>query len=90
MEPAPRRPDAVRPVNAWLFFSDDSPVVHRGLAAADWRTGEMRVTGLLSDGARIRRADEQRCRWSSRGWPKAGVRFFPQLTPLSLTPPVVH
>jgi hypothetical protein len=49
----------VWPVNAWLFFATDSL---RGSFAAelsgslDWRAGQMRVTGLVSDGAR-------------RGWP---------------------
>ena len=49
------RDDEVWPVNAWLFFSADD---YRNSFAAElsgrmnWTTGEMRVTGLVSDGAR--------------------------------------
>ena len=51
------------PVNAWLFYTADDL---RGSFAAelsgsmDWRTGEMRVTGLVSDGARLGLPLEQR------------------------------
>jgi hypothetical protein len=51
------------PVNAWLFYSADN---YRASFAAEvsgsmnWRTGEMRVTGLVSDGFRMGAAVEQR------------------------------
>ena len=53
----------VWPVNAWLFYSADD--LRASFAAElsgsmDWRTGEMRVTGLVSDGRRIGLPVEQR------------------------------
>jgi hypothetical protein len=50
------RQKPIWPVNAWLFFSaDDSPGSFTAelSGSMNWRTGEMRVTGLVSDGARI-------------------------------------
>jgi hypothetical protein len=53
------------PVNARLSFAADDP---RASFAAElsgtmnWRTGEMRVAGLVSEGARLRTALEQRLR----------------------------
>jgi hypothetical protein len=63
-DPADRRMP-VWPVNVWLFFSGDDLL---GSFAAElsgtmnWRTGEMRVAGLVSDGARRDTALEQRMR----------------------------
>jgi hypothetical protein len=53
------------PVSVWLFFSADD---YRSSFAAElsgsmnWNTGEMRVTGLVSDGNRIDSPLEQRMR----------------------------
>jgi hypothetical protein len=61
-DPADRRMP-IWPVNVWLFFSADDL---QGSFAAElsgtmsWRTGEMRVAGLVSDGARRDTAVEQR------------------------------
>jgi hypothetical protein len=55
----------VWPVNAWLFFSADD---YRTSFAAElsgsmnWRTGDMRVTGLVSDGHQRDSPVEQRMR----------------------------
>jgi hypothetical protein len=63
-DPADRRMPTW-PVNVWLIFSADDP---RGSFAAElsgtmsWRSGEMRVAGLVSDGARRDAAVEQRMR----------------------------
>jgi hypothetical protein len=68
MEYAGRRAErghSVWPVNAWLFYAAEDP---RASFAAelsgsmDWRAGEMRVTGLVSDGARLGLPLEQRLR----------------------------
>jgi hypothetical protein len=53
----------VWPVNAWLFYSADD--LRASFAAElsgsmDWRSGELRVTGLVSDGARAGIPLEQR------------------------------
>lgn len=72
------------PVNAWLLFAAADP---RSSFAAElsgsmnWRTGEMRVTGLVSDGARRDAAVEQRMRVQPPGL--AGivrVVFHPRLS----------
>ncbi len=60
--PAGRR-QAIWPVNAWLFFSADD--LRNSFAAElsgrmHWGTGEMRVTGLVSDGVRVDTPIEQR------------------------------
>jgi hypothetical protein len=53
------------PVNAWFFFSADD---YRSSFAAElsgsmnWRTGDLRVTGLVSDGHRLDWPVEQRMR----------------------------
>jgi hypothetical protein len=71
------------PVNAWLFFSADD---YRSSFAAElsgsmnWHSGEMRVTGVVSDGARVGTPIEQRMqlrRPSYQG--TTTVRFMPRL-----------
>jgi hypothetical protein len=63
-DPADRRMP-IWPVNVWLLFAADDL---RGSFAAElsgtmsWRTGEMRVAGLVSEGARRDAAVEQRMR----------------------------
>jgi hypothetical protein len=53
----------VWPVNVWLFFSADD---YRSSFAAElsgsmnWRSGELRVSGLVSDGVRLNMPLEQR------------------------------
>ena len=53
----------VWPVNVWLFYSADD---YRSSFAAElsgsmnWRTGELRVSGLVSDGSRMNVPLEQR------------------------------
>ncbi len=71
------------PVNAWFFFSADD---YRSSFAAElsgsmnWRTGEMRVTGLVSDGDRIDAPLEQRMRIRQPGLAgTATVLFLPRL-----------
>jgi hypothetical protein len=73
------RVQPVWPVNAWLFFSADD--LRRSFAAElsgsmNWKTGEMRVTGLVSDGVRRDAAVEQRVRLHDRGLTgRVTVRF---------------
>ena len=81
--PADDRGMPIWPVNAWLFFSADDL---RGSFAAElsgsmnWRSGEMRVTGLVSDGGQVGTPLEQRMRVVSPGLAgTASVRFFPRL-----------
>lgn len=71
------------PVNAWLFFAADDP---RGSFAAElsgsmsWRTGELRVTGIVSDGVRAGMPVEQRMRVSRPGLSgRAQVVFLSRL-----------
>ena len=71
------------PVNAWLYFSADDS---RNSFAAElsgtmnWRTGEMRVAGLVSDGARRDTALEQRMRIARPGLNgSATIVFYPRL-----------
>ena len=71
------------PVNVWLVFSADD---FRGSFAAElsgtmsWRTGEMRVAGLVSDGVRRDTAIEQRMRVVRPGLNgSATVVFYPRL-----------
>jgi hypothetical protein len=60
---ADERAMPVWPVNVWLFYSADD---YRSSFAAElsgsmnWRSGEMRVSGLVSDGSRINVPLEQR------------------------------
>jgi hypothetical protein len=84
--PAERRMP-IWPVNAWLFFSADD---YRSSFAAElsgsmnWRTGDMRVTGLVSDGVRIGTPMEQRMRVEQPGLAgRVMVRFFSRLALLS-------
>jgi hypothetical protein len=53
----------VWPVNVWLFYSADdylSSFAAELSGSMNWRTGELRVSGLVSDGSRINAALEQR------------------------------
>ena len=85
-DPADRRMP-IWPVNVRLFFvADDS----RSSFAAElsgtmsWRTGDMRVAGLVSDGARRDTALEQRMRARRPGLDgTAVVVFYPRI---SMTP----
>ncbi len=81
--PAAERRMPIWPVNAWFFYSADDL---RGSFAAElsgnmnWRTGEMRVTGLVSDGAGVGTPLEQRMRVEQPGLAgRVSVRFFPRL-----------
>ncbi len=73
----------VWPVNVWLFFSSDD--LRHSFAAElsgrmHWGTGEMRVTGLVSDGVRVDTPIEQRVQVEQPGLQgRATVRFFPRL-----------
>jgi hypothetical protein len=89
---APRdRAQPVWPVNAWLFFSADD--LRRSFAAElsgsmNWKTGEMRVTGLVSDGVRRDAAVEQRVRLQDRGLTgRVTVRFTDAPTGVALRHP---
>jgi hypothetical protein len=71
------------PVNAWLFFSADD---YRSSFAAElsgsmnWHSGEMRVTGLVSDGARVGTPIEQRIQLRRPSYEgSVTVRFIPRL-----------
>lgn len=81
-DPADRRMP-IWPVNVWLFFSADD--LGRSFAAElsgtmSWLTGEMRVAGLVSDGARRDTAIEQRMRVVRPGLNgSATVVFYPRL-----------
>ena len=82
-DPADRRMP-IWPVNVWLSFSADDS---RGSFAAElsgtmsWRTGEMRVAGLVSDGARADAAVEQRMRVERPGLGgSAMVVFYPRIS----------
>lgn len=72
----------VWPVNAWLFFSADD--LRNSFAAElsgrmHWGTGEMRVTGLVSDGVRVDTPVEQRVQVEQPGLQgRATVRFYPR------------
>ena len=78
--PAAERGMPIWPVNAWLFYSADD--VRSSFAAElsgsmNWRTGDMRVTGLVSDGARVGAPVEQRMRVEQPGLGgRAAVRIF--------------
>ena len=73
------------PVNVWLFFVADDP---RGSFAAElsgsmsWRTGELRVTGIVSDGVRAGMPLEQRMRVTRPGLSgPAQVVFLSRMSP---------
>jgi hypothetical protein len=75
----------VWPVNVWLFYSADN---YRSSFAAElggsmnWRTGEMRVSGIVSDGIRMNVPLEQRVRLYRPGLGGAvTVVFLPPLAP---------
>lgn len=81
--PVAERGMPIWPVNAWFFFSADD--LRRSFAAElsgsmNWRTGEMRVTGLVSDGVGIGTPLEQRMRVARPGLAgRATVKLFPRL-----------
>ena len=81
-EPADRTMP-VWPVNAWLFFSSDdlrSSFAAELSGSMNWGSGELRVTGLVSDGIRQDTAVEQRIRLHRPGFAGlATVRFLPRL-----------
>ena len=57
------RPMPVWPVNVWLFYSADdygSSFAAELSGSMNWRTGELRVSGLVSDGLRMNVPLEQR------------------------------
>lgn len=71
------------PVKAWLFFSADD---YRNSFAAElsgrvnWSSGEMRVTGLVSDGIRLDTPVEHVLQLGPSGIEgQASVKFFPRL-----------
>jgi hypothetical protein len=88
---APDRRMPIWPVNAWLFFSADD---YRSSFAAElsgsmnWRTGEMRVTGLVSDGDRIDAPLEQRMRVRQPGLAGTATVLF--LSRLVLRPGILR
>ena len=73
----------VWPVNAWLFFSADdlvSSFVAELSGSMDWTSGDLRVTGLVSDGRRRDAPVEQHIRLLRPGLGgTAIVRFPPRL-----------
>jgi hypothetical protein len=81
-DPADRRMPTW-PVNVGLFFSAEdlrSSFAAELSGTMSWRTGEMRVAGLVSDGARRDAAVEQRMRLMRPGLNgTATVVFFPRL-----------
>jgi hypothetical protein len=73
----------VWPVNVWLFYAADD---YRHAFAAElsgslsWRTGELRVSGLVSDGLRRNMPLEQRVRLHRPGLSGAvTVVFLPRV-----------
>jgi hypothetical protein len=80
--PADRRMP-VWPVNAWLLFSADdlrSSFAAELSGSLNWTSGELRVTGLVSDGIRRDSPVEQRVRLLRPGFAgTATVRFLPRL-----------
>ena len=73
----------VWPVKVWLFFSADD--LRNSFAAElsgrmHWGTGEMRVTGLVSDGVHVDTPIDQRMQVDQPGLQgRATVRFYPRL-----------
>lgn len=88
---APDRQMPIWPVNAWLFFSADD---YRSSFAAElsgsmnWRTGTMRVTGLVSDGDRIDAPLELRMRIRQPGLAGTATVLF--LSPMALRPGILR
>ena len=80
----------VWPVNAWLFFSADD--LRNSFAAElsgrmNWSSGDMRVTGMVSDGVRRDAAVEQWLHLHRPGYAgRASVRFLPRLAARSVRP----
>jgi len=77
------RPMPIWPVNVWLFYSADD---YRSSFAAElsgsmnWRTGELRVSGLVSDGLRTNVPLEQRVQLHRPGLAgTATVVFLPRV-----------
>jgi hypothetical protein len=73
------------PVNAWFCFSSGDP---RSAFAAElsgsvnWRTGEVRATGLVSNGARAGTPLELRMHLESAGWnARVATAFLSSLAP---------
>ena len=80
---ADERTMPVWPVNVWLFYSADD---YRSSFAAEmsgsmnWRTGELRVSGLVSDGLRMNVPLEQRVQLHRPGLAGAvTVVFLPRI-----------
>jgi hypothetical protein len=71
------------PVNAWLLFSADD--LHNSFAAEasgtmNWSTGDLRVAGMVSDGARRDTAVEYRMRVTRPELSGSGsVVFYPRI-----------
>ena len=84
--PAERRMP-IWPVNAWLFYSADdlrSSFAAELSGSLSWRTGELRVTGLVSDGAGVGTPLEQRMHLGQPGLAgRVTVKFFPRLAAVS-------
>jgi hypothetical protein len=78
------------PVNAWLLFSADdyrSSFCAELSGSMNWRSGEMRVTGLVSDGPPRDVPIEQRIHLRRPGLSgTATVYFLPRMT-LRARPP---
>jgi hypothetical protein len=74
----------VWPVNAWLFYSADdfrSSFAAELSGSLNWRTGQLHVTGLVSDGIRLDVPLEQRIHLRRPGLGgRATVIFLPRLT----------
>jgi hypothetical protein len=69
----------VWPVNVWLFYSADdypSSFVAELSGSMNWRTGELRVSGLVSDGLRMNVPLEQRVRLHRPGLAGAVTLVF--------------
>jgi hypothetical protein len=73
----------VWPVNAWVFFSADDLVSSFAAelsGSMDWTSGDLRVTGLVSDGRRREAPVEQQIRLHRPGLGGTAVlRFAPRL-----------
>lgn len=71
------------PVSAWLLYSADdlsSSFAAELSGTINWRTGEMRAAGLVSDGARTGTALEYRMRVVQPGLEgSATVVFYPRM-----------
>lgn len=78
------RPMPVWPVNAWLFYSADdfvSSFAAELSGSLNWRSGQLHVTGIVSDGIRLDLPLEQRIHLRRPGLGgRATVVFLPRLT----------